>query len=473
MPTLNDSIEVPTFHNYPTPSYQFNNPKYLFEQCVDPNDVISMMLRGNDEVQAWIPTETSNNWNEYVGHLTYAVPVGYNGSQSFIDYALDGDETVECEYAPAGMDFDICQYSVPFERFTFSTKNDVLKPGSEGGMQYCNTAPRGFVRGPFAGLQFQNDDAWVMSRMVSYAEQWMRFVLRDGSRANRNIKNGQNDGLYEIIGTVGYVDAHKIGLGGCVGEDPIIKNAASKTTAVDQLLMIHDVTWQIIQRARQMGSPLTPDDIAIKIHPMQWEYLVEYGLATGDFFTRLAVRTQWRADPDYWVRQRQAYLRDGMGFGYLPVGNLNVPILVDDLAASEETYTYLNDNDEEVTATRLVGNVQVLTRRFGGQNILAQQYVDWRLIPESNFPERMIGQNGLFRISKARHHESGCYYYNMETYWRLVSRMQRLQGHISNLATATRGNVIYESGDVQSKNYWAYEGAQAHAGTAILTPLDI
>lgn len=457
------TVSVPSPNNYPTPSYQFNNPKYLFEECSGAEQAFSLMLSGNDPLMRWMPVEAVNNLNEHIAHWSYAVPEGYDGSQPFSEWMLDGEEIGLCEYAPAGMELDICQYSVPFQRFTFSTSEKPLTVGARGGIQYCNTEPRGYMRGEFAGLRFEDDYSWVMSGMAVAAEKHMQMVLRQGSATGANIKNGNNDGI-EMVLTPGYVQSHKIGQGGCVAEDPYIINAAPVTVAVEMAEAIGDAIETILARGVDMGEPISPENIALRINPMMWKYIVENAMANGDYFTRIATRNiESRTTPTEFIEWRNEFMRGGAGFGYFPsLYGYNIPIIPDAHAA-----TMIKNGNQ----TSMLGEATIMTKFWNGRNTLAQQYLDYRQIPEIADSGAVIEQNGLFRVTEVDYNKT-CWVWNMEAQWRFVSRMQRLQGRVLNLNVPIRPNNIFETSQWAHANFYAHDGQPAHVGIPTLTPLD-
>lgn len=464
MSTVQEQVTVPTFQNYPSPSYMFNSPKTLFSECA--NDPMSMMVRGGNALNQFIPAVRKNTWNENVSHMSYALPTGYDGSQSYTDFN-NAKATVEaCDFASAGMKIDICEYDVPYSRFTFSSKDDPLMPGGMGGISFCEKFERFPIRGTeFLGLRFNTDEEWVMSGVAAYAENHMNWNVLHGSFALHNVGNGQSDGLMEIL-TPGYVAARKIGLGNCVGEDPLILNAASKTTANDILLLLYDATRKIIKRHMNAGQTPGPGDIGIVMHPEMWTFLAE-NLATGEFFTRVTGNNQitFNTSDDAWYRKFLEYTTGGFGVGSFPVGSYRIPIIPEDRLGVQATV--LDEDDNEIAA--VTGNILILSRRFGSMNILENQYVDWRQVPQPTFLDYDVLMDGLFLQTYET--VNSCWHMNMEAKQRLVSKMQRLQGRINNVTVPIRGDVTYESGSMLSKEFWAYDGAVAHAGVAILNPV--
>lgn len=461
MPTT--SVAVPTFQNYPSQGYMFNSPKTLFGECA--SDPISLMLQGGSALNRFLPTTRKNTWNENVAHLSYALPTGYDGSQSYTDFNNAKGVIEACNFAGAGMKIDICEYDIPYSRFTFSSKDDPLMPGGMGGISFCSKFERFPVRGTdFLGLSFDSDEAWVMSGLAYYAENHMNWNVLHGNSALSTTGNGQSDGLLEIL-TPGYVASRKIGAGSCVGEDPLIVNASSKVTANSILLLLNDVVGRIIQRHVNAGNTPAPGDIGIAMHAQMWTYLAET-LATGEPYTRVTGNTQiaYNTSDEAWQRRYQEYTTGGFGIGSYQYGSYQIPIIPDDRLGVQATV--LNASDVEISA--VTGNILVLSRRFGSMNILENQYVDFREVPLPAFMDYDVLLDGLFLQTYET--VASCWHMNMEAKQRIVTKMQRLQARINNVTVPVRGDVVYESGSYLSKEFFAYEGALAHAGVPILTP---
>jgi len=460
---VTESVAVPTFQNYPTQSYMFNSPKTLFTECA--SDPMSLMLKGGNALNRFIPTTRKNTWNENVAHLSYALPTGYDGSQSYTDFNNAKGVIEACNFAGAGMKIDICEYDIPYSRFTFSSKDDPLMAGGMGGISYCDKFDRFPVRGSeFMGLRFDNDEAWVMSGLAYYSENHMNWNVLHGNSLLGNVGNGQSDGLLELF-TPGYVASRKIGLGSCVGEDPLIINASSKVTANSILLLLNDVVRRIIERHINAGHTPAQGDIGIAMHPEMWVFLAET-LASGEPYTRVTGNTQiaYNTSDDAWQRRYQEYTTGGFGIGSYQYGAYQLPIIPEDRLGVQATV--LNASDVEIAA--VTGNILVISRRFGSMNILENQYVDFRQVPLPTFMDSAVLMDGLFLQTYET--VGSCWHMNMEAKCRLVTKMQRLQGRINNVTVPIRGDIIYESPSELSKEFWAYEGALAHAGVAILSP---
>lgn len=465
MPTVSNVVNIPVANTYPTPTYAFNSPKAnLFSECLDPNDAMSMMVANSDPLMQWIPATSKNTWNENIGHLSYTIPEGFDGSKSYIDFNRGKAVIEDCNYAPAGMEMSTCEYSLPMYRFTFSNSDKPLKPGSRGGIDYCNTTPRFAMRGEFAGLQFQTDEAWVLSGLTTAAENHMRNVLRFGSGAFANTGNGEYDGLLEIL-TEGYVASKKVGDGECRAEDPLVINANAKTSATSILRLLRDVVRKIYTRHRNMGYMPRFGDLAIVMHPEMWAFLAEEA-ATLQYLNTTYENDAFRvnAQDEAWIRRYIEMTTSGPFMaGVFQMPGYVVPIIPDDLMGVQTTEVI-----ENVETPVMKGRILVLSREHKGINLLEHQWINWNQVPMPNYVDTDVLMDGKWLQSYEV--ASTCWHMNLEGAFRLVTRMQRLQARIEQVTLPIRGDVTYESNSMLSKEFFAYEDALAHAGVPVLNP---
>lgn len=429
----------------------------IFSWTVD--DVISSSIRGSSPLLAWLPSAPRNTWNEKVAHLTAVFGLDFDGSQEYIDYIASASNPDECDFGEGGMDFQVYEYSIGYNRM--STKSKPLNRFDFGGMKQWEKQPVYSIRGPQEGTQITNDAEWALTMLARDMEDHINWcgIYGDGDVPSTK---GMFHGLNSVI-SKGYVEARAEGKGDAsIFSDPDVYSGVNLTTPEALISFLRNVIRRLVRRMRQRGYTPQGDDMVIAMPPEIWEECAEV-LAAGYFDNRVVTNIEFHTTPEVFARMKQSYMNGGIGQGFLPVSNVgNVPILQDEHLGS--SVTSLSGNNA------ITGDIYVLTKRFGNMNILEMQYINWSdisLPPVGNSDNgRYLDsayQNGMFRGSW-NHVNNMCYTYGMETYMRLVSRVQPFQAKITDVTIEVDRIGKMEAASWTHRNFFPFSQAGKTGG---------
>lgn len=428
-----------------------------------PNDIISMTTSGGSPLMRWLPARGVNTWNDPVAHLSWIAPEGFDGSTTYGDFLAASDPVGECEYGD-GYVYQICEYAHKMDRVTASTKNEPIKTEYMG-MKRWQSQPTYMLRGETAGINIANDRDWSLARLALGFEQHLNWTLLYG---NPDGYNNTYLGLLDIL-VPGWVRAHKYN-GSCDFTDPMIVNGIGESTGETVLRNLRGVIRHL--RGRMASRNFTPmgDDMVIVMGPTMWQYVAD-AIAFGTLVSYNApTNLELSTSPEAIQRERERVTQGGVGFGYVPIDGVNVPVIPEPLLEFNTTDT---DGDPAVT-----GDFLILTKNFRGIRILEQQYLDWsQMGGESPFATGLTSgearpvlfQNNMIRVEPVRVNGlDSCWYYGAEMYGRITSYMQPLQARITSVTLKTDPGHSVEGASFTHQNFYAFNGLASGSGSAVL-----
>lgn len=428
------------------------------------NDVISSVIRGQSKLLNWLPWTASNVWNEKVAHLTAVFGKDFDGSESYIDYITADADPAECDFGSGAMQFQVHEYSVGYRRISTSNKNNPLNHFDFGGMRQWQKSPLVQFRGHDAGLRINNDAEWALSMLAMDMEEHINYSAWWGD-ADRPTTKGMFYGMDSII-TDGYVRARAENKGDAsIFSDPLVYSGVSLNTPETLLRFIRNVIRHQYARFSQRGVTPAFGDYVVWMPRGIWEECAEV-MAAGLFNYRAMNGIQFQTTPEVFQREKQRYMTAGLGEGAIPVPGIGeIPVVTDEALGT--SIANVNGN-ESVT-----GDVYILLRRAYGLNALEMQYINWNEIPSASNPPAgnshtagnylpQAYQNGMFRGSW-QEVNNACYYYGMEAYMRMITRMQHFQAKITDVTIEVDRLRNAEAASWTHPNYYAFS-AQGNIG---------
>lgn len=443
-----DTVDI---ENLPTKGFIYKDGPW--SMCVE--DVISDVARGGSELMRWIPTRGVVTRNEHVAHLSWIAPEGFSGSTSYIDYLAALDEIGDCDFGPS-TDWNACEYTHSSYRVSFQSK--VITRRDMGELE-CERSPIYRLRGPNAGYPIDNDADWALAQVAYNLENHLDWNLIFGDPTA-----GQQmyDGLDVIIDT-GWVADHAVGNGSCDFTDPIILNGTALATPQAVLKQIKGIVRKIRQRAADRNANIGASDMAIVMPRSHWNYLAD-SIAWGAMVTDQNISNiVMNNNVDAWFRERSRITSGGLGNGFIEVDGSPVPVILDNIMGA---------NGDDGSDAVVTGDIYILTRSFGGMNILEHQFLDWnRLrVPAGVNLDEQIMMNGLLRTGW-KIVNSTCFQYFIEMEARIISRFQPLQAKITDVTVPTILDNENEAPSFAAQDFYAFNGGRGGQGVAYLTGL--
>lgn len=436
---------------------------YLYEGnspfSIVATDPISLAVTGGSALMNWIPSRYINDRFEYVAHLEWIAPEGFDGSETYAEW-LSSIELDECAGGPA-TDWSGFMYQIEGGRFRWQTK--MMKPYLDGGTKYYENQPIYTVRGSNIGMPLSSDREWAIARLFMAMQQHYDYVLKFGDRANSNM---EWDGLDTIL-RAGYVQSRRVGPGVPHWADPYIVNGIAIADVGALLQAIRMTVRKILKRIRVRNWSLAAGDMAIVMPSTMWDNIAEHVAAGGMFKFVNSYGFDGRVDLSSFIAEYNKTREGGFGWGNLSIDGQLIPIIVDDNMGMQVTIDPGGENE----APGIAGDVWVLTRRVNGMTLLEQQFVDWtKLTYPTNGLENIVKMpQGHVRAGWVTEANS-CYYYYAEMGGRVASYMQPLQGAIRNVVVPTLGERENEAGAFYSPDFYPYNGVTGGTGTPLLTP---
>ncbi len=127
-----------------------------------------------------------------------------------------------------------------------------------------------------------------------------------------------------------------IGQGVANWSDPLYKDGAGLTTPRSILTTIKAMVRHIKARAQERGGTLTPNDMAIVMSHAHWTYLAD-AIALGLLMAVAPSNLTVNITPEGFFRERDRITQGYFGFGFIPVDDAPVPVIVEDLLATNVT----------------------------------------------------------------------------------------------------------------------------------------
>lgn len=451
-----DGPPVPINNLGPNTTFPQSKPTDFFTFCA--GDIISMVAREPEGLGAWIPSVSTTEWIADVGHLSFVVGAGFDGSESYQEYIAAEEEVGVCDFGDTGIEYNICEYQHSVKRVSLSNKTRPLNFFSGGGISYCEKEPRHIIRGDMAGMKIDNDRDWILSSLTSRLQShlnWNRYWGRDAAVTSP----GSYEGLRAVL-TPGWVKSHKIGGGSCVFTDPLVYSGLNLDTPEKLYRKIRFFARKIIKRMVDRGYTPSASDMCIAMPLQFWWIMADY-LATGALANISGQNdVQFTSTPEVWQRERARITSGGVGFGVFDVDGFSIPVVPDNQLGHKSTTI---DDEEAIT-----GDVLILTRTFDGMSVLSHEWL--KLDAASGLPgvqDYVFSQNGMIRTVWVTVNGS-CYWYGLEMYARYVSRMQPLQARISDVTLVTGGEYDSEVADWTHPDWYAYEGATPYGGSPLI-----
>lgn len=432
--------------------YEGNSPFSLY-----PTDPISAVINGGSPLMNWIPTRYITDRNQFVSHLEWVAPEGFDGSQTYAEW-LAAQDLGECGGGPTTQ-WSGFQYSMTGGRFRWQTK--MMKPYHDGGISYYDQQPIYTMRGSNIGQPLSSDREWAIARLFLTMQQHLDYVLRFGDKANSEM---EWDGLDTVLRT-GYVQARRVGPGVPHWANPVIVNGLAVNDVSALLLQLRGLVRRILKRIRQRNWSLNQGDMVIAMPGAMWDNLAEHIAAGGMYKFTNDYGFDGRITMTDFVREYEKTRSGGFGWGNIAVDGNIIPVIADDNLGMNVTI-----DPSGTPKNGIAGDVYVLTRRVNGMTLLEQQYVDWRkLTYPTNGQENIINMpQGHVRAGWVTE-ANACYYYYAEMAGRMVSYMQPFQGVLRNAIIETLVANENEAGAFWSPDFYAYNGSRGGAGTALLT----
>lgn len=436
--------------------YGNKNQGQIFTFCA--GDIVSEVVSGGSPLMQWIPARGVDTWNEHVAHITWVAPEGFTGATSYMDYLAAQDAVGECDFGE-GFDYQYYEYSHTMHRVTVSNKNKPLRY-EHFGMRQCDKQPQLRIRGNDAGIAIDNDGEWTLARLAIGLEHHLDWNLIHGDPTIAT-GNGMYDGLDNIIST-NWVRNHLVGGGDATFSDPIIYNGISLTTPGEILRVVKAIVRKLRTRMFERGYIPRGDDMAIVMSPAHWSVIAD-AIACGALTGSCAVDLSNGLNPEVWQRERDRITRSGVGYGFIQIDGIPVPVIPETNLGYNVT---LEDDQPGVH-----GDIYILTKRFRGDTILEHQYLNWNLmdVPSAMAERSTIFQNGMIKATWVDLNGL-CFYYGEEMQARIVSRYQPMQAKIINVTVETVLENENESISFASPDYYAFNGESGGAGVALLTP---
>lgn len=429
-----------------------------------PQDIISMCMSGGSPLMRWLPSRGVDNWNEPVAHLSWIAPEGFDGSTTYGDFLAAMDPIAECEYGD-GYVYQICEYAHKMDRIAVSTQKEPIKTEYLG-MKRWKQQPAYVLRGESAGISLQNDLDWSLSRLAIGLEQHLNWTMLYGNPAgyvNTYL------GLMSML-TPGWVAQHKYGGGSCDFTDPLIVNGIGESNGETVLRNIRGIVRKMRARMSERGFTPSGDDMVVVLGPTMWQYvadsiafgtLVTYGKPTG---------LELSTSPESVQRERERITQGGIGFGYIPIDGVMVPVIPEPLLEFNTTDT---DGNPAIT-----GDILVLTKNFRGIRILEQQYLDWSQMRDASpFAQGLTNgemrpalfQGNMLRVNPVRVNGlDSCWYYGAEMYARIATYMQPLQARLTSVTLTVDPGHDIEAASFAHPNFYAFNGGVSGTGTPVL-----
>jgi hypothetical protein len=432
--------------------YDGNSPFGIY-----PNDPISLVVSGGSPLMNWIPTRYINDRFEYISHLEWVAPEGFDGSQTYAEYLASVDMD-DCGGGPA-TDWNGFTYRVSGGRFRWQTK--MMKPYLDGGMKYYEQQPIYTIRGSNIGQPLASDREWAIARLFMVMQSHYDYVLKSGERANSNM---EWDGIKTVL-VPGYVQNNLVGRGTPHWADPMIINGLAINNVAALLQAIRRLVRRAIKRLRMRQWIVLPGDIAIWMPATMWDQLAEHVAAGGMYKYTNAYGFNGDMSAGDFMRALEQTRSGGFGFGNIVVDGITVPVIADDTIGMNVTI-----DPSGTPKPGIAGDVSVLVRRANGMTLLEQQIVDWtKLTYPTNGLENIVQMpQGHVRAGWVTE-ANNCYYYYAEMAGRFVSYMQPLQGVIRNVVIETLDAAENEAGTFTSPDFYPYRGVGGGRGTSLLT----
>lgn len=414
-------------------------------------EVISDVVQGGSKLLNWIPSRGVDTVESRVAHLSWVGPANFDGSQDYGTYLAALPAQAECGYGPSA-DWNGFEYA--HQGASVSTSSPVLKPDHFGG-RYVDAQPIMRIRGPQAGETLQNDAQWALAQAGILLENHLNWNVVFGNEASYKYTY---QGIDQII-RPGWVASRVIGSGVATWSDPLYINGSTLADATAILQTIKAMVRHIKKRASQRGGSLTANDMAIVMSGAHWSYLAD-GIALGLLMAAAPSSLQVNITPEGFFRERDRVTSGYFGDGFIPVDGEMVPVIVEDLLASNVT---LPD-----TSSGAIGDIYILTRTFRGVNILENQYKNWNAYQGyPTYGTEKIMQNGMLRTGWVTE-ANKCFYYYTEMHGRLLSSFQPLQGRLTDVKVKTSMANDIEAGTFGSRDWYPHWPLQNGNGSVLI-----
>ena len=461
----------------------FPNEAQLWPEFAE--DVISDVIPGDSPLIAWLPKRAVNTWNIDIHHLIGVWGKDFDGSQTYMEYITDNftvdSDPPECDWGVGGMDFARYSYKYELNRISVSHADDPLNIFDGGGMrQYQGQASVPRIRGEFAGQSITNDVELMLAMTGKRLYDHINRTTREGNAAIKS-NLGMFDGLETVL-TQGWVANHTIGPGGAPYSDPRIIPGTSISKPED---LVNRIEWEFFRtfnRIRSRGREPSGDDIVVIMTDAHWQACAK-AISHGSLAYHTNNMSNIQVNVDISAVQREyeritnfneLFAGSNVGFaGFFPLNGYNLPVIVDNNLGQNS----INPVNNKPAVT---GDVEIVCKRAFGENILELMYLDWTQIPlAQNMPtgpmnsyptiSPLYTENGLVRAKWVPASITNeCWYWALDCYMGLGSKMQPLQTRILDVTLETDFANAIESGDWTHPNYYMYGNETGAIGNSLL-----
>lgn len=407
------------------------------------DDPISACVNEGSPLLSWIPSRLVTFRFPDVAHIESISPSGFLETDTYADY-LNGLTIAECGYGPSTI-WTAFEYRVDGGSFSFTSP--ILKHDDFGIRDY-EKSPVYQIRGSNIGQPLDNDADWAVARALIVAQQHMNYLVINGDASNSDM---EWDGLNVIIAS-GYVNARKVTPGTPYWANPLIFNAAGINDPVQILKIIRGAVRKLRNRLSARRWSLQQGDMVIALPAAVWPYIADAHASGGNVGFVNTSDFQPYIDYSRYLEERSRITQGGLGFGFIDVDGIPVPVIPEDGMSSN---TLIGD-DSDIPA--VAGDIYILTRRANGITLLEHQFINWDELstPTEDDESTFTLFGGLFRAGWVSVNNK-CWQYYVEARGRLVSYAQPFQARINNVAVASILTNEAESGNFWSAIYYAQD----------------
>lgn len=414
-------------------------------------EVISDVVQGGSPLLNWIPSRGVDTVESRVAHLSWVGPANFDGSQSYSQYLSGLSAEDECGYGPSA-DWNGFEYA--HRGSDVSTTSRIMKPKHFGG-RYVDMQPIMRINGAQAGETLKNDAQWALAQAGILLENHLNWNIIWG---NETTYKYTYQGIDQII-RPGWVASRVIGQGVAQWSDPLYMNGAALSSPEAILTTLKAMVRHLRKRATDRGGALTANDTAIVMSSAHWSYLAD-AISLGLLMAVAPSNLTVNITPEGFFRERERITSGYFGFGFIPVDGQPVPVICEDLLATNVTLSG--------GGSGAIGDIYILTRSFRGMTILENQYTDWNAYQgyPTNGTEKIL-QNGMIRAGWVTE-ANKCFYYYTEMEGRLLSKFQPLQGRLTDVKVTTLLANDIEGSNFGSRDWYAHWPAQNGNGQVLV-----
>jgi hypothetical protein len=396
--------------------------------------ILNGIPRGGSPLARWLPTSKIKARYNVVNHMEYVAPKDFDPASETYQQWLNGLSIPVCGYGPSAT-WSGFAYQQAGGSFSFSTEQ--MKIVEDGGLPYYEDIELFVLEANGQRTQITNDADWAVAILIRVAESHVDWVLINGRKDNSDM---EFDGLMTQI-TEGYIASKIIGRGIPHWPDPYVTDGAALVTASAVLAQLHINVRVVMNRIKLLNWNLSPGDLVVAMHPSMWDNLAEH-IAAGAFdrYTNAYNFDGTMSQIEFMNRLDGIRATKSMSIdGFL------VPVLEDTHLAASSTVD---------SAPAVTGDIGIFVRAAGGFVLLKQEWLDWSelQVPAALVDSRLVIQNGFARTGWVTE-ASKCYYYFLEMFGRVASKMHNFQGRLNSVSVPVLSGDEVLSGSFTSPDF--------------------